>query len=151
MARSVKSLPHNLEDPSLIPSTYVKSGSQRAGEWLETAGLGVGYQGRSCQAGKAHRDFFPTGVMALLWEEFGENSERSWVRREVRLCLGDAGLMRRKGGLIRWSQDRAWESALLWDTQARDGTGPCRLAGSTAEFPESPTVIRKGNQPWLRL
>lgn len=61
MAQSVKSLPHNLEDLSLIPSTYVKSWSQRAGEWLETTRLGVGTKDsvpcRSCQVGKVTQRF----------------------------------------------------------------------------------------------
>lgn len=42
MAQSVKSLPCNLEDLSLVPRTYIKSWSWKAREWVETTGFGVG-------------------------------------------------------------------------------------------------------------
>lgn len=86
VAQSVKSLPHSLEDLSLVPSTYVKSWPQRAGDWLETIRLGVSTRD-SVPAGAAklakYTKIFPIGIMTLSWEGFGEHSERSWVRGEV--------------------------------------------------------------------
>lgn len=85
MAQSVKSLPCNLEDLSLVPRTYIKSWSWRAGEWVETTGFGVGTRDLALGSDKQakHTEILPMRAMALLWEEFGENSERNWVRREV--------------------------------------------------------------------
>lgn len=103
MAQSVKSLPYNLEHLSLIPNTYIKSWSQRAREWLETTGLGVGTRDlvpcRGCQTGKTHRDVSyrsPGPLVGGVRREFREGLGK----KRCRLRLGDARLMRRKGGLI---------------------------------------------------
>lgn len=86
--------------------------------------------------------------MGGVWREFREELGE---KRIDCIYLGDARLTGRKGGLIRWTLDGAWESALLWAVQVQDRTARCRLAGGTAEYPERPTAIQNRDQPWFGL